>query len=106
MRSTIVVLALWSMPGSVDRRARTFATLAAGFGGFTILFLLLVFLVPHVLKEGGRGDQGRRWQRSALRASPPALLMTVLWTLTSLPIDPLGVRLAVAAFVAVILFVT
>ncbi len=101
----VLVVALSSSARFVDPRARASAVLAAGLGGYALLFFVLVAVVPRFLRGRGRVEPARRWRRAALRASPGPAMLTVLFTAMSVSVGPFLVRALVGALLGMALLV-
>ena len=99
-----LVTVLDSLIWPADSMERAAAILGVGLGGYALLFLLLVFVLPALVQRRGRAERARQWKCTAFHASLGSSVLTIVWTLGRIPMGPVGIRIAVGAVVALAVF--
>jgi hypothetical protein len=94
------VMAINHAARPADPVSRSFAVLGVGIGGYALLFVLLVFAVPRLLKRAGRENLALHWRCAAFHASIWSSIITVLYTLPKVQVGGVGARITVAAVAA------
>lgn len=80
------------------------AMLGLALGGYAILFGVLVFGVPDLLRHAGRVERARQWRCDAFQASLASSVVVFGTSVAKVPVGPVGVRtlVGVAAAAAVL----
>jgi hypothetical protein len=109
--TTVIFFLIYCIPAHAAVRLAKVATpaewpivLAIGLGGYTILFLVLVYGMPWALMWRGYTDDARRWQCVAVDASLFGSTISITRTTMEIPIEPFELRMGLSALLTIAVF--